>query len=488
MMKKLFCLLLCLLMLVSVLAACSNVPSGNAGDDPAGDNGGGNTDGDPSKDSDATATRRFTMFHSAIAEYEVDSQGRLIKVWNVNEFLDRDPDEESAIMGFVYGEDGKLSAVCNSGTEEPISYEGETPMLDGEMALRLEYHDNGSIKTFELVEYKSGYTFDQTGRMTSMVMPAAPPSEEDASADIDPELLGKAVYTFTYEGNKATLTVMVNGELYAESLEVEFDAVGYPVNMVVSSEGASEMSYAWKWENDLMMKMTMRMSREQEGQTVTNVREVNMTYDEKGNRTRMERLTNGELDGATVYTYDANGLMLTEKSLDENGAEEYVMEYYYDNGVYTGKKKTYSTENMESYMVLWCEYNADGDLIAEAERLAYPDGEYVITETKYQAAEVPEGALYDEIRYVQETRYRANGEVVKASECKVVYWSDEFWNPVDEVTGEMLHRDGESQQDAYGNYTDMETNEIYYFQKYIDANGKLFYYTADGVKTPLTAN
>ena len=37
--------------------------------------------------------------------------------------------------------------------------------------------------------------------------------------------------------------------------------------------------------------------------------------------------------------------------------------------------------------------------------------------------------------------------------------------------------------DSWGNYMDPESNEIYYFQKYLNEDGTLYYYTAAGVKT-----
>ena len=88
----------------------------------------------------------------------------------------------------------------------------------------------------------------------------------------------------------------------------------------------------------------------------------------------------------------------------------------------------------------------------------------------------------------------ANGTLVEADEYWKVgyyklnengYWSD----AVNEETGALLS-DGELSMDQYGNYMTTEggiPTGIRYYQKYCGDDGRLFYYTAEGVQTYVTA-
>lgn len=529
-MKKVLSLFLCLLMLVGVLAACGDtLPEGGIQIDAEGDgddNGVSGSSGNGSKN-EATVkgkTNYGLFIQGVIAEFECDDKGRIANVYVLDEKLERNngyamgvySEEDVPMFGFVYGNDGKISSFKSDGEEFPLLYgtDGSIRIEETEfseaMDVTVTYHANGSLKelTCEIPDQpddKISYVFDEQGRMISTSMASWESSDPDGRPEEEYDLRMNVaqsvvyVYTVKYEANKCTMTVTRDGVAGNDSVTLEFDDNGRPVKRNVSFEYESQAETEWTWENDRVVKVvSLGGGTENDGDNVYEylVEEtLVLTYNENGLLAREDMSYVGKMNGEEMYRdeeymlydYNEDG-KLAKKALYAKGSDElqHEEEFFYDeNGKLTGMKEVYSDGS--EY-----EYDAEGQLLREVSVGDMWDGndEWCGTwreETVYDY-DVPTAMPYDEIRYVKESRYDADGNLEFADEyAKVFFFSYEYWEKIDERTGEPIRDfDGSRYYDSYGNYTYPESDEIYYFQKYVDTDGSWFYYTAQGVKTPYT--
>ncbi|MBR2292924.1 MAG: hypothetical protein IKA44_01270 [Clostridia bacterium] len=478
-MKKLLCLLLCLVMIVATFAACGKkdkdeAPAESTTAAPAGPS-------DPTPPAIQEVKKNYGIFMEGPIEYVLDDKGRLIEIWMLDEeCLQREgsySDELKPWIDFVYGTDGKLTK-CS---DMPISYDGQGNATMGDAtAITLEYHTNGSIK---LVEANGiGYGFDEQGRFASFSMP------ESANETM--------VYTYAYEANKVTVTFAVNDvPMEGVSVVMEFNADGNPIKALeIMGEETDECG--WTWNGNKVASYyeygTVTVSVEGgEGTPVQYKDETFFTYDANGNLTKEESKRDGVLKEYTVYTYNAAGKILSEKEYDAENVEQYSVIYEYDNnGNLLTKTRTKINGTVEVT-------DGEGRTIREVEKDEINMGPgitgYVLRETIY---DYTVNEHYNEVRKVKNTYYDNNNTVIPAM-------SDEYWKinyikideidygyksyRVDEATGEKLSIEGYG-NDQYGNYLTVDPNtgsttSVHYYQKYCGDDGRIFYYTAEGVIT-----
>lgn len=485
-MKKLLCLLLCLLLTAGVLVACASndtdKEAGSGTESTTGNNDDNKDDDNKDDDDDdngvvAQKSFLYGLSMEGIALIELDEQGRLINLWD----LEMDTLEPYSYRGqksdptfsFVYGEDGKLTEI----SELPVIYDaqGNTTLGEGEdgMAATIEYHPNGSVKSMivsvsdESMTMNVVYGFDAQGR-----------PEQVGMEMIVGETTRSMSASCVYEEGKATLTGKEDDTVEG-IITLEFNENGKPTKVIVleeEDEEGEEMS--WTWDGDLLTCYTESYQRGIEGAAPTTyIRKTLHTYDENGNRIKTEVKENDELTGYTTFEYDEDGRLVEAITYDEDDEETECVFYEYDEDgtllTVTEESEwrtvTYDGEGRRLYSETAYERHVMGTLIGY---------EVFIYENVY---DVDENAPY--AYYEKETINLCDldMEVTEAGETKVTFYSEDD-EEVDETTGESLN-DREARLDSWGNYMDPESNEIYYFQKYLNEDGTLYYYTAAGVKT-----
>lgn len=485
-MKKLLCLLLCLLLTAGVLVACASndtdKEAGSGTESTTGNNDDNKDDDNKDDDDDdngvvAQKSFLYGLSMEGIVLSELDEQGRLINLWE----LEMDTLEPYSYRGqkseptfsFVYGEDGKLTEI----SELPVIYDaqGNTTLGEGEdgMAATIEYHPNGSVKSMIVSESDESmtmnvvYGFDAQGR-----------PEQAGMEMIVGETTRSMSASCVYEEGKATLTGKEDDTVEG-IITLEFNENGKPTKVIVleeEDEEGEEMS--WTWDGDLLTCYTESYQRGIEGAAPTTyIRKTLHTYDENGNRIKTEVKENDELTGYTTFEYDEDGRLVEAITYDEDDEETECVFYEYDEDgtllTVTEESEwrtvTYDGEGRRLYSETAYERHVMGTLIGY---------EVFIYENVY---DVDENAPY--AYYEKETINLCDldMEVTEAGETKVTFYSEDD-EEVDETTGESLN-DREARLDSWGNYMDPESNEIYYFQKYLNEDGTLYYYTAAGVKT-----
>lgn len=485
-MKKLLCLLLCLLLTAGVLVACASndtdKEAGSGTESTTGNNDDNKDDDNKDDDDDdngvvAQKSFLYGLSMEGIALIELDEQGRLINLWD----LEMDTLEPYSYRGqksdptfsFVYGEDGKLTEI----SELPVIYDaqGNTTLGEGEdgMAATIEYHPNGSVKSMivsvsdESMTMNVVYGFDAQGRFDQVGMEM-----------IVGETTRSMSASCVYEEGKATLTVKEDDTVEG-IITLEFNENGKPTKAIVTEEEDEEgEEMSWTWDGDLLTCYTDSYQMGAEGAAPTTyIRKTLHTYDENGNRIKTEVKENDELTGYTTFEYDEDGRLVEAITYDEDDEETECVFYEYDEDgtllTVTEESEwrtvTYDGEGRRLYSETAYERHVMGTLIGY---------EVYIYENVY---DVDENAPY--AYYEKETINLCDldMEVTEAGETKVTFYSEDD-EEVDETTGESLN-DREARLDSWGNYMDPESNEIYYFQKYLNEDGTLYYYTAAGVKT-----
>lgn len=479
-MKKLLCLMLCLLMTVGVFAACAK-------SDPEKEKVSeteSTTTNNPDNNGDVVSDKPlvYGLSMSGITVSETDDRGRLINIWvlepetmDVPSYQGRKVDP---MISFEYGADGKLTKIDG----EPVTYDAQGNATAGEgeevMPVTLEYHSNGSIKkitttwsdeSMSMVIFNS---YDEQGRFVQdgMEVTAGGTTTRGISQ------------TCVYEERKITLT-MKDGDTVAGTYILELNEKGQPTKATMTEEGDEEgeegEEMSWTWDGDLLTCYTESFQRGIEGAAPTTcIWKVLHTYDEKGNRIKTEVKENDELREYTTFDYDEEGRLFEVITYDEDDEETEFVCFEYDED---GTLLTVTEETDLETLV----YDGQGRLLryeslSENYLLNILVGyEETIREYVYDVDKSAPYAYY-EMETVNE--YDDEMELIKAGETKVIFYS-EHDDLVDETTGEEIEN-REYNQDQWGNYMDSENNnEIYYFQKYLNEDGTLYYYTAAGVKT-----
>ena len=480
-MKKLLCLLLCLLLTAGVLVACaSNDTDKEAGSGTESTTGNNDDNKDDDDDDNSVVAQKSFLYGlsmEGIVLSELDEQGRLINLWEL-EMDTLEPysyrgQKNDPTLSFVYGEDGKLTEI----SELPVIYDaqGNITIREGEdeMAATIEYHPNGSVKSMiasesdESMTMNVVYGFDAQGRLDQVGM-------EMIVGETTQSMLASCVY----EEEKATLTVKEDDTVMG-IITLEFNENGKPTKVIVLEEEDEEgEEVSWTWDGDLLTCYTDSYQMGIEGAAPTTyIRKTLHTYDENGNRIKTEEKENDELTGYTTFEYDEDGRLVEAITYDEDDEETECVFYEYD------EDGTLLTVTEESE---WRTVTYDGE------------GRRLYSETAYERHVMDaligyEVFIYENIYDVDENAPYAyyeketinlcdlDMEVTEVGETKVTFYS-EHDEEVDETTGESLN-DREARLDSWGNYMDPESNEIYYFQKYLNEDGTLYYYTAAGVKT-----
>ncbi len=446
-----------------------------------------------------------------------DKKGRLVEIWDVEDTLDWKYPYLNPLYSFEYGEDGMLTYYGGSTVSSKIDYDSDKKpyFVDKEInstAISLEsisYHENGSVKqiAFYLGTQLQTDTYDERGRIISAAW-----VNENGS---------KGEYRSEYKDNKQTITMLQNGELYDADIVIEYNSDGNPVKQITRMGENVSVDKEWTYNGKQLVSLIDRDS----SKTVT------VTYDENGLLVRSEIEENGELTEYTVFTYNSDGLRLSEKTYEAN--ESYRSGYTYS---YSGsERKTVTFEVIEGDDVRSVRVrDAYEKPISDTEYTRYEgeySGEQAVYYGEYRVEYDGEGRIGSstEITYVDidgtKTKYRTESrrrsyvdQLVKNYEwsltesttyhisdsdrpsnyidlARVYYYAKytrgntTYEREVNEATGEFLPEGDNKWKDDFGNYYLVENGErtdtIIYYQKYCDNNGVFYYFTADGVKTPL---
>ena len=444
-----------------------------------------------------------------------DSKGRLTDILHASDTLDWKYPYVSSLYTFAYGDDGRLSYYGSASFKSAVAYSDDgsayfTETSSNSRAISLEslsYHDNGSIKE---ISYYYGTqlqtdTYDEYGRATSVAW-----SNENGTG---------GAYLSENGGNKETVTMLQNGELYDADIVIEFNSDGNPIRQTTRMGAESVVDKEWTYDG----KRLVTLSDYSSSSVCT------LTYDSNGYLIGSETLRNGQTAEYTVYTNSADGSRLTEKyyGANDNYKEGYTYEYsdgalstYTHEVIEEGRRsvrvRTARNEPVSNtdyfeyenefngkmtvyYIESYTKYFSDGRISLTLET-TYVDIDGVKTkykvETRRSNYDVPDGANYDFVR-MDSLIYCIDYDVPSNHiDLNTVYYvrnvtegntTYEKW--VDESTGTPLPEGDNKCRDNYGNYyavvDGVATSEIIYYQKYCDNSGNYYYFTNDGVKTPL---
>ena len=451
-----------------------------------------------------------------------DDEGRLSEIWDVDDRLEWQYPFLVPSYSFKYNADGYLSYYKGSTVESEIAYdEGGTPyFVDSKInntifsLSSVSYHENGSVKSIAFYYGNQLQTdvYDENGRSISMAW-------ENSNGT-------GGAYNSSYEGNVQTITMIQNGKLYDAEILVNYSEDGKPLKQVTRMGEEGVVNKEWIYDGNVLVSVNDHDS------SLT----TSLTYDNNGLLVKTETKKNDAVTEYTVFTYDGDGLRLCEKTYAADGTYKQGYTYSYEGNVrktvalervedaesrsvwvydayanrishtlyqeYEGEYKdgnntTYYTEN-------YVEYDAKGRIVLSTDT-TYIDVDGVRTKwnvyTYRSDYDVPADAKYEWVRLDSRTYYfdapdGINGLHGEDMYLTVVHYAKrvadgnttyEGW--VDEATGDPLPEGSEKWTDDYGNYYEVidgeRTNRIIYYQKYCDSNGAFWYFTSEGVKTPL---
>ena len=332
-------------------------------------------------------------------------------------------------------------------------------------------------------------------------------------------------YNSSYEGNVQTITMLQNGQLYDAEIKINYNEDGNPLKQTTRMGEETIVNKEWTYDGKILVSINDYDSSET----------TSLTYDNSGLLVRTETKKNDALAKYTVFTYNGEGLRLTEKTYtaDDTYEEGYTYAYegnvrktvtreriegltrrsvwVYDayentisNTTYSEYESEYEGEPTRYYQENYTEYDNEGRIVLSTDT-TYIDVDGVKTkwyvDTRRSDYNVPAGANYEWVRMDSITYYfdasdGINGLTGENMYLIKVYYvkrvtegntTNERW--VNEITGDILPEGSDKRRDDYGNYLEVidgePTDTIIYYQKYCDDNGVFWYFTADGVKTPL---
>lgn len=476
-MKKILLCLLCLAMLVPMIAACAGdvIPTEET-TAAEGGNGGAGNGGLPNADvPDATVEGKYGLFFDgAFVISELDAKGRFVTMWELNDYLMIEP---IPMCEFTYDESGRLIYANIEQDEIYFFHEADRVLCqyDGEEGeARITYHKNGSLKSVLVYEYDNvweGYEFDTQGRMV-----------RGGEFDGDGNLLEGL--SATYEKKKIELNTLYEGEISDESMVVQFNDRGTPIAYGEAEGGVlcEEDTRYYTWENGRLVSLRSMNTwwvvpeegSGEEGWSETVEEIVTLTYDKNGRCILAEHTENGEPTETASFTYDENGYRIFDYL--ESGAYQ----YFYENGRVVEYVR-YHKQSSDG--LAWQANRFDprtGATLAD-EFWIGGNGDYSVKVDEY-SRDVPEGAPYAKIsKCYTATATTLGGELTRVSNDYTLSYLNRYGGLVNEETGAELQRGA---SDQYGNFLNTQ-GEIIYYQKYMDDSGNIFYYTADGVVTPV---
>ena len=447
--------------------------------------------------------------HNDLMVHCYDEKGRLSEIWNVSDLLlfEHTFDNYGPAYSFTYGDDGRLThfndVAIGYGDNGEVFYAPSSSYVITEQLLSISYHENGAIK--EICErylnsnrkLEKTHMFDANGRLIGIL------DKSFNQNSIEEEQL-----IWTYEENRVVMTMKENGELYDADITLEMNGDGLPSRISMRMGEQASVTKEWTYDGQTLIGCS-DYDRDQA---------MALTYDDHGYLTRSETKEDGVLIEYTLYTYDGNGRLLTEKRYDAEGQCQTSETYEYDtNGdvksltreekyaggdgtrvtVYTpsGKTETVTMTEWESYR----EYNQYGNTLlfvnTDYETVnGAPKKHY--TETTRYIYDVPEEVCYDYIKAVQMIYHYDPSENWLDTDMEMYsyYKIDDSYGwigtqsnvhrQIDETTGLYFSESG-LQKDYYRNWRNGDNGPIVYYQKYCDSNGVFWYFTENGIKTRL---
>jgi len=278
--------------------------------------------------------------------YHFDEKGRLSEIWSADDILEWGYHYFQPAYSFVYGEDGRLTRFAFSENVYHIAYNNDgTPyfsdasesMYTSASLQTLILHENGSIKqiAFDIGGEVQTITFDEKGRITSVAWAGDSDSGE---------------YGSSYENNRQVITLTEDGQLYDAEIIIEYNEDGKPLKQSTRMGQNTEINLEWSYHEKVLVSVVDHDDAEN----------ITLTYDDNGCLVRKETKRDGVLTEYVVYTYDQNGLRLTEMQYDaeDNYQEGYTYSYT------QGNLETITRETIEGERYVRV-YDAKGNMLSE---------------------------------------------------------------------------------------------------------------------------
>ncbi len=469
----------------------------------------------------------YTLVENYLMIHKYDDAGRLIEMWNVSDELQQDyvsngypTDGLSPWYSFAYSDEGRLThfngvAISYGGGGDVCYAPSSAYVLDRQL-LSVSYHENGMIKEISErvlnTEDKREETliFDDSGRIIGIL-------EKDMNEDLGTE---ESHMILTYEEKKIVMTMKYDGELYDADETLELNDEGLPSKISYRIGEQTTVVKEWTYDGQCLTGY----SNYQENTNTT------LTYDDSGYLIRSETQKDGEVIEYTLYTYNDDGKLLTQKQYDAEGQCQMSDTYEYDVSgtisTITREKADYVRGDTDVYVhtkdgTTWTSTSGEsGDstrnvsnnygtmLKREEERyIGSVDGngnmtwKYWYTHMTEYTYDIPEEACYDYIVSERFTYHITDHEWFPEDSVKLSYykidenydWIDSgdpnCYRQVNELTGEYLNTEKDEYgrgflKDTYGNWLNSD-DSIYYYQKYCDGDGRIWY-TTDGTRNYLT--
>lgn len=469
----------------------------------------------------------YTLVENYLIIHKYDNEGRLSEMWQVSDELQQDyvgngslTDGLSPWYSFTYGDDGRLThfngiAISYNDGGDVYYAPSSAYVLDRQL-LSVLYHENGMIKEISErylgTEYKleKTYIFDNSGRIIGIL-------DKDTNEDLG---VGESHMILTYEENKVVMTMKYDGELYDADMTLELNDKGLPSKIIYHQGEQTTVTKEWTYDG----RSLTGYSDYQRNKSTT------LTYDESGFLIRSETQKDGEVIEYTLYTYNNGGKLLTQKQYDAEGRCQMSDTYEYDvNGtistitreeadyvrgdtdvyVLTKDGTTWTSTSGESGGSSRCVFNNYDTVLTHVQEMykGSNDGngnmiwEHYYTHITEYIYDIPEEACYDYIVSERFTYHTTDHDWFPEDSVRYSYYKiDKNYDWIDsgdqncdrqvnELTGEYLNTEKDEygrgfSKDTYGNWLDSD-NSIYYYQKYCDGDGRIWY-TTDGTRNYLT--
>ena len=478
-----------------------------------------NSDGGSTETVIASQFYGFNADLATLSFHAIDNKGRLVEVWDVVDFVSWRYEEIAPMISFVYNADGKITGMGRYAESYQIVYDQNgAPALAGvtDLSVAIEYHANGSVKklTFSEDGETEGISFDDKGRFDSIFF-----------SYFSGGVLVNAAYEYTYEGNNVNVALMFNGEPYPGSMTMQFNDAGLPVRETVYTNGIVRETVDWFFDGDRLMETIVVYVGDSAEKTA-------FIYDENGLLVKSELFVDGEPEGYTVYTNGEDGKRLSAYYYDIDGTFVEGSSYTYkldgtletiayekaseDNAHYKEVIDAATGRRLSELMTdIWVDdssgeeityYYEDYRTYDEEDRLllhtmtTYRDVDGVKTKCdvnsyrynyegdasgKYDFVQINSWTYYMDApdNHIDMDRYYYYKYTSDPS-----YYGKEAYQ-VNEATGEALPTSYDKYTDNYGNYYEYKNGNVgnvIYYQKYCDSNGQFWYFTQEGVRTPLS--
>ncbi len=274
-----------------------------------------------------------SMGYLSKTSYSYDESGRIVKTETVDS-----SGFSNTSTTYTYDAAGNLLSTEDSGG----FFGGKTEYT---------YDANGNVLTSNYASsdgsttYSSKYTYDANGNVLT--------EETTSVSSFYPDGDGTSLTTYTYDADGNLTKIVVDGS-YAYTAEYTYDAEGNEISETfTSADSSSKTEYTYDANGNVLTRKLESHSADGDYSSV-----MEFTYNDNGDP--ISRTGDGE---TTVYTYSAEGVLLSEVTTDAEGAETYRTEYNADGNVIFD---SYGTEGDPYYSETVYSYDALGNVLSSS--------------------------------------------------------------------------------------------------------------------------